>query len=151
MNYPLFSDEYFMNEALKEANLARDIQEVPVGAIIVAENRIVARAHNQTETLNDVTAHAEMIAITAASNTIGSRYLNQCTLFVTLEPCVMCASASKFAHISRIVFGARDVKEGFSGIIQNIIHPKTSVTPGILKDECTSLLVAFFKERRKKY
>ena len=151
MNYPLFSDEYFMNEALKEARLAKEKQEIPVGAIIVAENRIIARAHNQTETLNDVTAHAEMIAITAASNTIGSKYLNQCTLYVTLEPCVMCASASKFAHLSHIVFGARDVKEGFLGIIQNIIHPKTKVTQDILKDECASLLTDFFKEKRKKY
>lgn len=151
MNYPLYSDEYFMNEALKEAKLALEKKEIPVGAVIVADNRIIARAHNQTETLNDVTAHAEMIAITAASNTIGSKYLNQCTLFVTLEPCVMCASASKFAHLSRIVFGAADVKEGFSGIIQNIIHPRTKVSSGILKEECAILLVDFFRQRRKKY
>jgi tRNA(adenine34) deaminase len=151
MNYPLYSDEYFMNEALKEAKLALEKKEIPVGAVIVADNRIIARAHNQTETLNDVTAHAEMIAITAASNTIGSKYLNQCTLFVTLEPCVMCASASKFAHLSRIVFGATDVKEGFSGIVQNIIHPRTKVSSGILKEECAVLLVDFFRGKRKKH
>ena len=150
MNYPLFSDEYFMNEALKEAYIARDKHEIPVGAIIVADNRIIARAHNQTEILNDVTAHAEMIAITSASNAIGSKYLNQCTLYVTLEPCVMCASATKLAHLARIVFGTRDTKEGFSGIVQNIIHQKTEVKAEVLKDECSSLLVAFFKDKRKK-
>ena len=151
MNYPVFSDEYFMKEALKEAYQAHEKQEIPVGAIIVADNRIIARAHNQSETLNDVTAHAEMIAITAASNSLGSKYLNQCTLYVTLEPCVMCASATKLAHISRIVFGAEDVKEGFSGIVQNIIHPRTKVRSGVLKEECASLLVDFFKDKRRKY
>lgn len=151
MNYPLFSDEYFMSEALKEARMAFEKQEIPVGAVMVADNRIIARSHNQTETLNDVTAHAEMIAITSASNNLGSKYLKQCTLYVTLEPCVMCASAAKLAHMSRIVFGAKDIKEGFSGIVQNIIHPRTRVKSGVLKDECAALLKDFFRDKRKKY
>ena len=147
----MFSDEYFMNEALKEARLALEKEEIPVGAVMVADNRIIARSHNQAETLNDVTAHAEMIAITSASNNLGSKYLKQCTLYVTLEPCVMCASAAKLSRLSRIVFGAKDIKEGFSGIVQNIIHPGTRVKSGVLKDECAALLTDFFREKRKKY
>ena len=149
MMYPLFSDEYFMNEALKEANKALEKKEIPVGAVIVAEQRIIARAHNQTEVLSDVTAHAEMLAITAAANTLGTKYLNQCTLFVTLEPCIMCASASAWAQIYRIVYGATDLKAGYSRIIQDIIHPKTKVKAGILGEACGELMSNFFRDKRQ--
>jgi tRNA(adenine34) deaminase len=149
MMYPLFSDEYFMNEALKEANKAFEKQEIPVGAIIVAEKRIVARAHNQTEALSDVTAHAEMLAITSAANSLGAKYLNQCTLYVTLEPCVMCASASSWAQLERIVYGAPDPKAGYSRIIQDIIHPGTKVNAGILEEACGELMSRFFRDKRK--
>ncbi len=148
MSYALFSDEYFMNEAIKEAHKARDNKEVPVGAVIVADNKIIARAHNQTEILNDVTAHAEMLAITSASNTLGSKYLTQCTLFVTLEPCIMCAAAASWAQLPRIVYGAKDPKSGFSLIIQNIIHPKTQVKSGVLEEKCKQLLADFFQDKR---
>ncbi len=148
MTYPLFSDEYFMNEALKEAIKALEKQEIPVGSIIVADQRIIARAHNQTEALSDVTAHAEMLAITAAANSLGAKYLNQCTLFITLEPCIMCASASAWAQLDRIVYGARDPKAGYSRIIQDIIHPKTKVKSGILEKECSELISNFFRDKR---
>jgi tRNA(adenine34) deaminase len=148
MTYTMFSDEYFMNEALKEARKARYADEVPVGAIIVAENKIIARAYNQTQTLVDVTAHAEMLAITSAANNLGSKYLHHCTLYVTLEPCVMCGSATAWAQLSRIVFGARDPKAGYSTIIQNILHSRTKVKAGILEQECSELLVEFFKKKR---
>ncbi len=148
MTYPLFSDEYFMNEALKEAYKALDKKEIP-GAVIVAEQRIIARAFNQTEALSDVTAHAEMLAITSAANTLGTKYLNQCTLYVTLEPCIMCASASAWAQIDRIVFGAADPKAGYSRIIQNIIHPKTTVKAGILGEVCGELMSNFFRDKRQ--
>ena len=149
MTYPLFSDEYFMNEALKEAYRALEKKEIPVGAVIVAEQRIIARAFNQTEALSDVTAHAEMLAITSAANTLGTKYLNQCTLYVTLEPCIMCASASAWAQIDRIVFGAADPKAGYSRIIQNIIHPKTTVKTGILGEVCGELMSNFFRDKRQ--
>lgn len=148
MNYPLFSDEYFMNEALKEARKSLDSDEVPVGAVIVCDNRIIARAHNQTETLNDVTAHAEMLAITAAANFLGGKYLTGCTLYVTLEPCVMCASATYWAQLSKIIYGARDPKRGFSRIIQDITHPKTVIKSGVLEEDCGKLLTDFFKSKR---
>jgi len=148
MSYKIYSDEYFMNEALKEAIKAREEQEIPVGAVIVADKRIIARAHNQTEILQDVTAHAEMLAITAAANSIGAKYLNQCTLFVTLEPCTMCASASAWAQLGRIVYGAKDPKAGYGRIIQDILHPKTKTKSGVLKKECTELLSDFFSQRR---
>ena len=148
MTYPLFSDEYFMNEALKEAYKALEEQEIPVGAIIVADQRILARAHNQTEVLSDVTAHAEMLAITAAANSLGAKYLDQCTLFVTLEPCIMCASASAWAQLNRIVYGARDPKAGYSRIIQDILHPKTKVKAGILDKECGEIISNFFRNKR---
>ena len=147
--YPIFSDEYFMNEALKEAQKAFEKEEIPVGAVIVAGKRIIARAYNQTEILSDVTAHAEMLAITAAANNLGAKYLNQCTLYVTLEPCTMCASASAWAQIERIVYGAPDPKAGYSRIIQDIIHPKTKVTAGILGERCGQLMSQFFQDRRK--
>lgn len=148
MSYPLFSDEYFMNEALKEARKALSMNEVPVGAVIVAENTIIARAHNSTETLNDVTAHAEIIAITSASNHLGAKYLTQATLYVTLEPCVMCAGGSNWAQLARIVYGAPDPKAGYSRIIQDILHPKTKVTAGVLKAESEKLLKEFFRAKR---
>ena len=145
----LYSDEYFMNEALKEARKAFDADEVPVGAVIVAENKIIARGHNLTEQLNDVTAHAEMQTITSAANYIGGKYLNDCALYVTLEPCLMCAGALQWTHITKIVYGATDDKKGYSKINQPVLHPKTTVTKGILEDECSKLLKDFFKIKRK--
>jgi tRNA(adenine34) deaminase len=132
MNYPLFSDEYFMNEALKEAHKAFDQEEVPVGAVVVNQNRIIARAFNMTQQLTDVTAHAEMIAITAASNYLGAKYLIGCTLFVTLEPCVMCAAALKWAQLSRVVFAASDPREGFLHIQEPLLHKKPNRVPAYL-------------------
>jgi tRNA(adenine34) deaminase len=143
------SDTYFMQQALAQARLAYDLGEVPVGAIFVCENRIIARAHNQTEQLTDVTAHAEILALTAASNYLGSKYLNDCTLFVTLEPCVMCAGALAWAQVGRIVFGASDEKRGFmlfGG--KDLLHPKTRLELGIMETECAALLTSFFKARR---
>lgn len=148
MSYPLFSDEYFMNEALKEAFKARDEEEVPVGAVVVNQNRIIARAHNMTQQLNDVTAHAEMIAITAASNYLGSKYLTECTLYVTLEPCVMCAAALKWAQVDRLVFAAHDPKEGFSRMKDQILPRKLVLVPGILEEQASPLLKQFFLWRR---
>lgn len=144
----IYSDEYFMKEALKEAAFAYKKDEVPIGAVIVQNNQIIARAHNLTETLNDVTAHAEMQAFTAAENYLGGKYLNDCTLYVTLEPCVMCAGASYWAQISKIVFGASDKKRGFSNVDKTILHPKTKVIHGILENECSNLLIDFFKHKR---
>jgi len=144
----LFTDEYFMKEALKEAQKAFNKDEVPIGAVIVCNNQIIARAHNLTETLNDVTAHAEMQAFTAATNYIGGKYLHQCTLYVTLEPCVMCAGALYWTQISKIVYGASDKKRGYNQIKNNILHPKTEVIKGILEDECSNLLIDFFKKKR---
>lgn len=144
----LYSDEYFMREALREAQKAFDHDEVPVGAVIVWNNRIIARAHNLSETLNDPTAHAEMQAFTAGTNTSGGKYLNDCTLYVTLEPCVMCAGASFWVQIGKIVYGAEDEKRGYSRIRQNFLHPKTVVQGGILKEECSRLLKEFFLKKR---
>ncbi len=149
MSYPLFSDEYFMNEALKEARKALEQEEVPVGAVVVIQNRIIARAHNMTQQLNDVTAHAEMIAITSAANYLGAKYLTDCTLFVTLEPCVMCAAALKWAQLGSLVFAASDPKEGFSRLKEQILHKKTVVLPGILEEEASTLLKDFFRNQRK--
>ncbi len=148
MTYPVFSDEYFMNEALKEAQKAFESEEVPVGAVIVNQNRIIARAHNMTQQLNDATAHAEMIAITAASNFLGAKYLLGCTLYVTLEPCVMCAAALKWAQLDRLVYGASDPREGFTRMKESILHKKTERVPGILEDPSSSLLNQFFLDRR---
>ena len=144
----IFSDEYFMLEALKEARKAFEKDEVPVGAVVVADNRIIARAHNLTETLNDVTAHAEMQAITSAASYLGGKYLKDCTLYVTLEPCLMCAGALYWAQISRIVYGAADVKRGFTLNPSSPLHPATSVTSGILEKECAAMLTNFFKKKR---
>lgn len=138
-----------MGEALKEAQKAFAADEVPVGAVVVANNRIIARAHNLTERLNDVTAHAEMQAITAAANALGGKYLVDCTLFVTLEPCLMCAGALGWSQVSRIVFGAPDPRRGFSGFGQGILHPKTGLSGGVLKEECERLLKDFFEAKRK--
>jgi tRNA(adenine34) deaminase len=148
MTYPVFSDEYFMNEALKQAREAFQGEEVPVGAVIVNQNRIIARAHNMTQQLNDVTAHAEMIAITSASNYLGSKYLKECTLYVTLEPCLMCAAAMKWAQLDRIVYAASDPKEGFSLHGTKVLHKKTEVVSGILNDQASALLTSFFMKRR---
>jgi len=142
------SDEHFMREALKEAQTAFDSDEVPVGAVIVCNNRIIARSHNMTEKLTDVTAHAEMLAFTSASNTIGGKYLDDCTLYVTLEPCVMCAGAAFWTHITKIVYGASDEKRGFKLISQSILHPKTVVVSGVLQHECTEILRQFFSKKR---
>jgi tRNA(adenine34) deaminase len=144
----LFPDEYFMNEALKEARKAFELEEIPVGAVIVNRDRIIARAHNMTRQLQDVTAHAEMIAITSASNYLGAKYLTGCTLYVTLEPCVMCAAALKWAQLDRIVYGAPDPREGFTRMRQRIIHVKTQVVPGILEEPSSRLLKQFFLNRR---
>ncbi len=144
----LYSDTYFMNEAFKEAQKAFDADEVPVGAVIVAENKIIARGHNLTEQLNDVTAHAEMQTITSAANYIGGKYLNDCTLYVTLEPCLMCAGALYWTHITKIVYGASDDKKGFSKINQPVLHPKTLVVKGILEDQCSRILKDFFQKKR---
>ncbi|MFN7327748.1 MAG: nucleoside deaminase [Chitinophagales bacterium] len=143
------SDTYFMQQALAQAKLAYELGEVPVGAVFVCENRIIARAHNQTERLTDVTAHAEILALTAASNYLGSKYLNDCTLFVTLEPCVMCAGALSWAQVGRVVFGASDEKRGFmlyGG--KDLLHPKTKLELGIMEAECAALLTSFFKAKR---
>jgi len=144
----VLSDEHFMKLALAEAEKARIAGEVPVGAIVVCNNVVIARAHNQTEILHDVTAHAEMLALTAASNYLGGKYLNDCTLFVTLEPCPMCAGALNWAQIGRIVYGAADDKRGFFRFGKEILHPKTKVEFGILQDESSSILSKFFKDRR---
>lgn len=144
----LFSDEYFMKIALKEAEKAFYDDEVPVGAIVVCNNTIIAKSYNSVEKLNDVTAHAEMIAITSASEYLGSKYLNDCTIYLTLEPCVMCAGALAWAQISKIVFGAFDGKKGYSLYSKNIFQPKTLVINGILENECSGLMKEFFKKKR---
>lgn len=142
-----FDDVYFMKKALLEAQLAFDKNEVPVGAVIVMNNQIIARAHNLTETLNDVTAHAEMQAFTAAADFLGGKYLNKCTLYVTLEPCQMCAGASYWTQIGKIVYGATEEKRGFKAL-KTTLHPKTVVVGGVLEDECGLLLSRFFIEKR---
>ncbi len=144
----MFSDEYFMREALKQAQLAFDKDEVPVGAVIVFNNSIIAKAHNLTQTLNDVTAHAEMQAYTSAANTLGGKYLTDCTLYVTLEPCIMCAGAASWTQIGRIVYGASDSKKGFSNLKEAVLHPKTKISKGVIEDECKALLQSFFQSKR---
>ncbi len=143
-----FSDEYFMQQALNEAKDAFQKDEIPVGAVVVCNKQIISRAHNLTETLNDVTAHAEMLAITAAAEYLGGKYLNECTLYVTLEPCCMCAGALNWSQIGKIVFGAPDEKRGFSRHTPPILHTKTSISSGILKNECSELVKNFFKNKR---
>lgn len=143
-------DEYFMGEALKEARYALEEDEIPIGAVVVYNGRIIGKGHNLTERLNDVSAHAEMQALTAAANLIGGKYLQGCTLYVTMEPCVMCAGASYWFQVSKIVFGAYDNKLGFGRINQKITHPKTVITGGIREAECSQLVKDFFKGKRKK-
>lgn len=141
-------DEYFMGEALKEARKAAAEGEIPVGAVVVAGDNIIARAHNQTELLHDVTAHAEMLAITAAAEYMGAKYLTGCTLYVTLEPCVMCAGALGWSQLAKIVYGAPDEKRGFERLGRSMLHPKTEVTAGIRGEECLALVKDFFKQKR---
>jgi tRNA(adenine34) deaminase len=141
-------DEFFMRQALREAEQAFKADEVPVGAVITCAGRIVGRAYNLTERLNDVTAHAEIQAITAAAATIGGKYLKECTLYVTLEPCVMCAGALQWAQLGKLVFGAFDEKAGYRRIGNRVLHPKTQVVGGILEPQCADLMMAFFKKKR---
>lgn len=143
----LFSDEYFMRKALDEAYAAYERDEIPVGAIVVSNNKIIAKGHNLTETLTDVTAHAEMQSITAAANYLGGKYLIDCTLYVTLEPCVMCAGALYWSQISKVVVGARDEKRGFLKVGVKL-HPKTQITWGVLEQECSEVMKEFFKSKR---
>jgi tRNA(adenine34) deaminase len=143
-------DDFFMSEALKEARYALEEDEIPIGAIVVYGGKIIGRGHNLTERLSDVSAHAEMQALTAAANSMGGKYLPGCTLYVTMEPCVMCAGASYWFQVSRIVFGAYDTKLGFGRLNQKITHPKTVITGGIRENECAELVKSFFKGKRKK-
>ena len=144
----IYSDEYFMRKALDEASIAASKGEVPVGAIIVSNNVIIAKAHNEVELLNDITAHAEILAITAASNYLGSKFLEECTMYVTLEPCHMCAGAIKWSRIGRLVYGAADDKAGFMKHGKELLHPSTKLEYGILHDECSEMLTSFFKALR---
>ena len=141
-------DIKYMKQALAEARRAAEKDEVPIGAVIVCQGSIIARAHNLTETLNDVTAHAEMQAITSAANYLGGKYLTDCTMYVTIEPCVMCAGALRWAQIKKIVYGASDEKRGYSKFAPNALHPKTEVLPGVLAEECAALIQGFFKRKR---
>ena len=141
-------DTFYMKQALSEAHKAADRGEVPVGAVVVCRDRIIARSHNLTETLNDVTAHAEMQAITAAANFLGGKYLTDCTLYVTVEPCVMCAGAIAWAQLGRLVFGASDEKRGYQKYAPNALHPKTVVVQGILSEESAEMMKVFFKKKR---
>lgn len=141
-------DEFFMRKALNEAEEAFRHGEIPIGAVIVCKGKVIARAHNLTETLNDVTAHAEMQAITAAANLLGGKYLQGCTLYVTVEPCVMCAGAIGWSQLSRIVYGAPDDKRGYREFAPRALHPRSTTTSGILEEECRTLMQKFFKERR---
>jgi tRNA(adenine34) deaminase len=142
-------DDFFMKEAIREAKLALAEDEIPIGAIVVCKGQIIGRGHNLTERLSDVSAHAEMQALTAAANHIGGKYLPECTLYVTMEPCVMCAGASYWFQLSRIVFGAYDTKLGFGRLNQTVTHPKTVITGGIHENECAELVRGFFKSKRK--
>jgi tRNA(adenine34) deaminase len=143
----MFTDEYYMKMALQEAEAAMEQDEVPIGCVVVSNNRIIARAHNLTETLNDVTAHAEMQAITSAANFLGGKYLKDCTLYVTMEPCVMCSGALSWSQISKVVIGARDEQRGF--INKHLtLHPKTEIITGIMEQECSSIVKDFFKSKR---
>ena len=144
----IYSDDYFMGQALREAEKAREAGEIPVGAVVVCQKQIIARAHNQTQILNDVTAHAEIMAITAASSYLGNKYLNECTLYVTLEPCIMCAGALAWAQLDRVVYGASDEKRGFMRYGKELLHPKTKLEYGIKHDECATLMTEFFAQKR---
>ena len=142
------TDETFMQRALDEARQALDMGEVPIGAVVVCNDRIIARAHNLTETLHDVTAHAEMQALTAAANQLGGKYLQDCTLYVTVDPCTMCAGALGWAQVARVVYGAADEKRGYSLYAPRALHPRATVTSGVLEEECRKLMQQFFRDRR---
>ncbi|MBR1991527.1 MAG: nucleoside deaminase [Bacteroidales bacterium] len=144
----MFSDDYFMKMALMEAEEALTEDEIPIGAVIVLNNKVIARGHNHTQLLNDVTAHAEMEAITAAANHLGAKYLNDCTLYVTVEPCVMCAGAIAWAQLGTLVYGASDPKRGFTTLNSPILHPKTIVRSGVLGEECETIMKSFFEKKR---
>lgn len=144
----ILNDEYFMKQALMEARLAAEEGEVPVGAVVVCQDRIIARAHNQTERLNDPTAHAEMLAITAATGVLGAKYLSDCKLYVTVEPCIMCAGAIGWSQIGEIIYGAPDEKRGFSKFAPQAMHPKALIKHGVLEQECADEMTAFFRKRR---
>jgi tRNA(adenine34) deaminase len=144
-----FSEEYFMKMAYREAEKALEKDEIPVGAVVVMNQMVIGRGHNLTQTLQDVTAHAEMQAITAATNHIGAKYLNDCILYVTLEPCVMCAGAIAWAQLGSLVYGASDSKKGFTLVKHNILHPKTLVKSGIMEQECSEIITEFFNKKRK--
>lgn len=148
MNKATNDDQRFMDEAIEEARKAFERNEVPIGAVVVADGRVVGRGHNLTETLNDVTAHAEMQAITAATETLGGKYLDQCTLYVTVEPCIMCAGAIGWAQVRRVVFGAPDVKRGFQTYAPKALHPKSECIQGVRADICATLIKDFFKQKR---
>ncbi|MEN8138992.1 MAG: nucleoside deaminase [Bacteroidota bacterium] len=143
----VYDDKYFMKKALEEAEYALEKDEVPIGAVVVVNNQVIARAHNLTETLNDVTAHAEMQAITAAADAIGGKYLNDCTMYITMEPCQMCAGALYWTQIKRVVFGAADPKRGYR-TMGTQIHPKTEITFGVMEDECSQIVKDFFRSKR---
>ncbi|MEG1563461.1 MAG: nucleoside deaminase [Bacteroides sp.] len=145
----MLDDTYFMRQALCEAQKAGERGEIPIGAVVVCQERIIARAHNLTETLNDVTAHAEMQAITAAANVLGGKYLNECTLYVTVEPCVMCAGALAWAQTGKLVFGTEDEKRGYQKYAAQALHPKTIVVKGVLAEECAGLMKTFFEGKRR--
>jgi tRNA(adenine34) deaminase len=144
----IFSDEYFMQQAYQQALYAKEEGEIPIGAVVVCNNKVIARAYNQTEKLQDVTAHAEILAITAASNFLGNKYLNACTLYVTVEPCVMCAGALYWAQLQRIVFATPDPKGGYRRFGQQLLHPRTEMESGILAHECANLMTEFFLNKR---
>lgn len=148
MSNPILNHEYFMRQALIEAERAYEQDEVPIGAVIVSNGKIIARCHNLTETLNDVTAHAEMQAITAAANVLGGKYLNNCSLYVTVEPCPMCAGGLGWSQITQIIYGAKDPKRGYSLISPKALHPKTEIISGILEKECGEIITRFFQEKR---
>ena len=141
-------DEKFMKEALREAHLVADEGEIPIGAVIVWKGRIIGRGHNQTERLHDTTAHAEMLAITAATETMGGKYLTDCTLYVTVEPCPMCAGALAWSQVGRIVYGAPDQRRGYSLFSPSLLHPRTETVGGVLQEECVQLMLDFFKDKR---
>jgi tRNA(adenine34) deaminase len=144
----VYDDDYFMRQAIEQAKLASAAGEIPVGAVVVANERIIARGHNQTELLSDVTAHAEIIALTAAANHLGDKYLHDCTLYVTLEPCPMCAGALAWSQVSRIVYGASDDKRGFMRFGRELLHPKTKLEFGIMQEVCGELMTSFFRKKR---
>ena len=148
--FSIFGDNHFMKKALDEARIASEMGEIPVGAIVVSKNQIIAKAHNHTQRFSDVTAHAEILAITTAAEFLGNKYLKECTLYVTLEPCIMCAGALKWSQISRIVYGASDDREGFMRYGKELLHPSTKIEMGLLEEECTHLLKSFFAKKREK-